>query len=132
MRWTFRSIGELRKALEEYTAMVDLLLATKMGRTGADESDPDPQTMDAQYRIMAQNQEIQRRITKLLPDSCTYARLIHWYYCKGNSTEAEGWREAARRAGLPNRKRMFRGRDMSRAQFEVVLDLAVRELFYTH
>jgi len=130
-RWAFRSIAELRKALEEYTAMVDLLLATKLGRQGGDDGDPDPDEMDSQYRIMAQNKEIDRRMIRLVVNASTYARLIHWYYRAGNSVEAEGWRVAAKRAGLPCARRMFRGKDMSRAQFEVWLDASIRELFYT-
>jgi hypothetical protein len=131
-RWRFRSIDELRKACEEYTAMVDILLATRLGAEGGDGSDPDPDVMDAQYRLMAQNREIDRRLARLTLSSFTYARLIHWYYRKGSSIEADGWRAAAKRAGLPCARRMFRGKDMSREQFEVVLSLALRELFHTH
>ncbi len=126
-RWRFHSIPELRKALEEYTAGEDFQL-TRRGQ--ADSSDPDPETMDTQYRLMAQNKEIDRRMVRLTVTSFTYARLLHWYYRKGNSVEAEGWRIAAKRAGLPCARRMYRGHDMTRNQFEVVLDLALRELFY--
>lgn len=125
-RWVFGSIAALHKALEEYTALVD------MERTkGGDGGDPDPTVMDTAYRIMAQNQEIDRRMLRLTVEAPTFARLVHWYYRTGNCVEAEGWRVAAKRAGLPKRRRMFKGRDMTRSQFEVVLDLAVRELFHT-
>lgn len=127
--WRFRSIGELRKALEEYTAMMDLELGAK---TQGDAGDPDAERMDARYRVMAQNLEIDRKLAVLCVQAPTWARLLHWYYRVGNSVEAEGWRVAAKRAGLPSRGRRYRGQDMCERDFRVVLDLAIRELFHVH
>jgi hypothetical protein len=127
--WRFRSVCELRKALEEYTAMIDLQLGAK---TQGDGSDPDPATMDARYRIFAQNREIDRKMAMLVIEAPFYCRLLHWYYRTGNSCEAEGWRVAAKKAGLRSRRRMYRGQDMTREVFEVHLDIALRELFHAH
>jgi hypothetical protein len=130
--WRFRSIPELRKALEEYTAMIELMLASKMGKPQGEDGAVEQKETDVTYRIMAQNHEIDRKLAVLCLEAPVYARLLHWYYRTGNSCEAEGWRVAAKRAGFPTRKRMYRGQDMTNRQFEVVLDLALRELFHAH
>ncbi len=129
-RWKFHSVSELRKALQEYTAMIDLMLATKMGKPPAGGEDPNPDDMDTMYRIMAQNKEIDRRMLRLSEEAPLFHRLLDVYYRHGMSCEAEGWRIAAKRCGLRCALRVRRGKDVSRPQFELVHDLAVSELFF--
>jgi hypothetical protein len=130
-RWKFHSIGELQKALEEYTAMIDLMLAPPLGKPLADDGgDVIPANMDTSYRIMAQNREIDRRMVRLGVQAPLYRRLLDLYYCRGLSCEAAGWQIAAKRCGLPSVVKMRRGRDVSRPQFEAILDMSLRALFY--
>jgi hypothetical protein len=112
--------------------MIDVMLQPPISKLPGENGAVAQQDMDMSYRIMAQNREIDRRMERLLLETSLYARLLHWYYRVGNSSEAEGWRIAARRAGLPVRRRMYRGQDLTLRQFEVVLDFAIRELFHAH
>lgn len=131
-RWKFHSVAELRKALEEYTAIMDTQLVPSIGREPGDGADPDPARMDTAYRVMAQNREIDRHMLRLEVSAPLYHRLLDTYYRHGLSVEAQGWRLAARRCGLPAELKVARGREVNRPQFEVVLDLALTALFHAH
>lgn len=126
-RWRFTSVAALRKALEEYTAFED----EQFRRGERDEGDPDPGKMDTTFRLMAQNKEIDRRMYRLEVKARLYHRLIDAYYRTGLCSEAMGWQRAARRVGLPSEIKISRGRDVSRPQFEVVLDMALTALWHT-
>ncbi len=111
--------------------MLDLMLAPPSGKPPADQSDLiDATTMDTVYRIMAQNREIDARMVRLGARAPLYARLLDTYYRKGLSCEAEGWRIVAKRCGLPSEIKVHRGRDVTRPQFDLVLDLALSTLFF--
>ena len=53
-----------------------------------------------------------------------YFRLLDLYYRRALCYDAEGWKIAARRAGLPHDRRVHRKR------FEVVLEWATEGLFF--
>ena len=125
-RWCFRSKAELRKALEEYTALAD----GQYVRGEFDGSEPDAAHMDTGFRIMAQNKEIDRRMLRLAVMAPLYQRLLDVYYRHGLCVEAMGWQVAARRVGLPYDMKISRGRDVTRPQFEVLLDMACTALFH--
>ena len=105
-------------------------LAPRIGQPPPDGGDPNPDEMDTHFRLMAQNREIDRRMLRLGQTAPLYHRLIDAYYRRGLCCEARGWEGAARRCGLPTTAKTRRGRDVSRPQFETVLDLAVVALFH--
>src|SRR5680860_1395223 len=76
-------------------------------------------------RNMRQNAEIDRRMVKLQVEAPTYHRLLDVYYRHGMCYEQRGWELAAKRAGISPRQKPVR----HRKAFEILLDLAVKELF---
>ena len=119
-RWRFTSLAALRKALEEYTA----LAMAQYTRGQTDGSDPDPETMDTEYRLMAQNREIDRRMLLLGRVAPLYCRILDGYFLSGLCCQAKGWEVTASRVGMPHFAR--RHRDV----FEEVVSECVRELFH--
>lgn len=127
-RWRFHSIAEMRTALEDYLTMADLQLTP--GKPPADGGEADPEKMDTTYRIMAQNAELDRKMYRLCVWAPLYHRLLDTYYRHGLCSEARGWQVAAKRCGLPAIVKIQRGRDVSRPQFDLVLDMALSALFH--
>jgi len=124
-RWHFGSIDPLYDALEEYCAFADGATCTKYGDIVDTGSAPTADYENTRERNMRQNAEIDRRMVKLQVEAPTYHRLLDVYYRHGMCYEQRGWELAAKRAGISPRQKPVR----HRKAFEILLDLAVKELF---
>lgn len=120
----FHSVEAIQRALEEYASFHN---GTKCPRYGREPMGDGNALQDKWECVMRQNRAIDRAMHRLRHIEPLSHRLLDVYYRSGWCYEANGWRRAAARVGLP----MFAG-DHHRAAFDLFLERAVSLLFYAH
>lgn len=127
-RWHFRSVEQLRAALEEYSIFQDGTLTRRYGEGGGGGGAGDGDGQSKQFRIMRQNHEIDRRLELL--DAHLGGRwaagVIDRYFRQGLCCEHTGWARAAAMCGLPHEEKSRWDYD----RFERHVALCVDALFY--
>ena len=93
-RWEFTSEGEVRKCLEEYTTFG---LAQGTPSVGGDLFDPNQ--LDRETRVYAQNRSIDLGMILLKRDDHKAWDLLHGYYRMGAWHDRRGWYLVARMLG---------------------------------
>lgn len=121
--WRFHGEGEVKAALEEYTAFIEAPGVGKYGEflLGGDESDGSTHT--CKMRIRA---EIDACMDAL--QYPWFHRLLDLYYRRGLSCENKGWCIVAKRLGLRGNPASRWDRDT----FETQVTLAISRLWRVH
>lgn len=122
--WSFRDVGALRVALEEYHS--DGAKVRRYGEADGTGSGSGADYDNRMLRIWRQNSEIDRRMSVLESRAPWIHRLIYAYYLQGLCGEHDGWVIAAKRCGLEANKSSRWDRDA----FEHQVAWCVERLWY--
>jgi hypothetical protein len=104
--WDFGSMDELRRALTEYTALLDGTLVRRYAEPEPGGPPPPTPEQVAEYErtVLRQRSTIDVAMEQMEPQYRMWYRVIDLYYRQGLSTEPQGWLVLMSRLGLRYKK----------------------------
>ncbi len=127
--WEFDDIKALRRALGEYTALLDGVLLRKYGKEEGEEGEAKatPEQVEKfENTVRRQRSTIDIAMEQIEGRYKTWWRVVDLYYRQGLSTEAQGWQVLMNRLGMryvrcPSQVRctLYRGADFEDRRLDV-------------
>ncbi|MBN1461396.1 MAG: hypothetical protein JXA57_17850 [Armatimonadetes bacterium] len=105
--WVFVSIGDLVRALREYTAMLDGTLVRRYGEERVQHGEPPPtpkEIEEYERAVLRQRHTIDIGMEHIEEVYPTWHRVINLYYRRALSCEPRGWVVVMARLGLRSRR----------------------------